>query len=112
MPPERGSSSRAYGDFIVALENVYSEIDAVGGSVDLLREQSNARFDTIEELLRQLDKRVTVLEVKTSELAEDMASVKHEIRLIRHDLTQKVNREEFEILAERVAKLEKELAIR
>lgn len=119
VPPNRGASEKVYGEFVVALEDVYSQIGAVGESVDLLREQTNERFDRLEEQIRQLDTRVTALEVKVSEvearvseLADDVAEIKQEIRLIRHDLTQKVNREEFEILAERVARLEKELQVR
>ncbi len=111
-PPKRATVDQAYRDFTAALENVYAEIGAVGESVDLLREQTNTRFDTLEELVRQLDKRVTILEIKVSEMAEDMTAIKHEIRLIRHDMTQKVNREEFEMLEERVARLEKELQVR
>lgn len=119
IPPERGSASRAYGEFVVVLEKVYSEIDAFGEGQDLLREQMRSGFKELSEAINSLDRRVTLLEVKVSQieekvaqLAEDVAEIKQEIRLIRHDLTQKVNREEFEILAERVAKLEKELAIR
>lgn len=112
VPAKRGSVDHAYRSFAVALENVYTEMNAMGEAVDLLREQTDSRFDTLEELIRQLDKRVTVLEVKVGELANDTASIKHEIRLIRHDLTQKVNREEFDILQERVGRLEKELQVR
>ncbi len=111
-PPNRGASDQAYGEFVVVLEKVYSEIDALGEAQDLMKDQMNSRFDTLEAAVRQLDQRVTTLEIKVGELIDDMAFVKQEIRLIRHDLTQKVNREEFEMLESRVAKLEKELAVR
>lgn len=119
MPSERGSGSQAYGDFVVVLEKVYSEIDALGEAQDLMREQMKKGFIELGEAIQNLDRRVTSLELKVSQievkvgqLAEDVNEIKHEIRLIRHDLTQKVNREELEILAERVTKLEKELQVR
>lgn len=119
IPPNRGASDQAYGEFVVVLEKVYSEIDALGESQDLMREKMQQGFGELHEAIQKLDHRVTALEIKVSQveekvglLAEDVGQIKHEIRLIRHDLTQKVNREEFEMLAERVAKLEKELAAR
>lgn len=119
IPPNRGADKQAYNDFVVVLEKVYSEIDSLGESQDLMREQMEQGFFELGEAIQNLDRRVTSLELKVSQieakveqLAGDVAEIKQEIRLIRHDLTQKVNREEFEILAERVAKLEKELQVR
>lgn len=111
-PPNRGASDQAYGEFVVVLEKVYSEIDALGEGQDLMREQMQQGFSELREAIQKLDQRVTTLEIKVSELIKDMTFVKQEIRLIRHGLTQKVNREEFEMLEGRVAKLEKELAVR
>ena len=119
IPPNRGASDQTYGEFVVVLENVYSEIDALGEAQDLMREQMQQGFTELHKAIQALDHRITSLEIKVNQLeervgllAEDVAVIKHEIRLIRHDLTQKVNREEFEMLEERVAKLEKELAVR
>lgn len=112
IPPNRGTDGKAYNDFVVVLENVYSEIDALRESQDLMREKMEQGFSELGEAIQNLDHRVTALEVKINQLAEDMAHVKQEIRLIRHDLSQKVNREEFEILTERVDRLEKELGVR
>lgn len=112
IPPNRGAGNKAYSDFVAALENIYSLFNTLGGKQDLFGEKLEKGFAEVHEDIFKLDTRLTSLEAKVAQMSEDVDVIKHEIRLIRHDLTQKVNREEFEILAERVEKLEKELAVR
>ena len=112
IPLNRGAGDGVYKDFTAVLENIYSAFDTLREQQDLLNEKMGRSFAEIGEAIDKLDVRLAALEAKATQLTEDMAHLKQEIRLMRHDLSQKVNREEFEILTERIARLEKELGVR
>lgn len=91
VPPVREDVAQAYNDFTASNEETQSELKAIGEVLSLHGE----KLDRLEQLEQKVDRQ-----------GEDIDLIKIEVRLIRRD---QVSRQEFELLEDRVAKLEKSI---
>ncbi len=73
----------------------------------ILLEKLGHDFGVFGEGLDSLKEDVSVLKKDVGGLKEDMLEVKAELSLIRHELKEKVGRDEFKLLEQRVLRLEK-----
>lgn len=90
---KKPSAKRTRDRYTVVLEGLRSDFNVFGEGLGGVREN------------------VDHMKPKIEELTEDMKIVKAELRMIRHDLKEKVGREEFETLEQRVETLEKRIAV-
>ena len=73
----------------------------------VLLEKLGHDFGVFGEVLSHVKNKVDHVAVKVDMLEEDMLEVKAELSLIRHELKEKVGRDEFKLLEQRVLRLEK-----
>ena len=78
--------------FTVVRESIQSDFRVFGEQLDTIERKFERRFDVVDQQLEGLNK--------------DLEIVKSELGLIRHDLRNKVSREEFKLLEARVNRLE------
>ena len=67
------------------------------------------KVDRIDKTVSNIDERLSVVEVSVTDISEHLALVEVDVRFIRNQLSQKIDREEFETLENRVVLLEKRL---
>lgn len=73
----------------------------------VLLEELKHDFGVFGEGLESVRKDVSVLKEDVGQLKEDMGDVKAQLNLIHHELKEKVGRDEFKLLEQRVMRLEK-----
>ncbi|MEK7609064.1 MAG: hypothetical protein AAB476_01110 [Patescibacteria group bacterium] len=73
----------------------------------VLLEKLGHDFGIFGEGLETVRQDVSVIKEDVNQLKDDMLEVKAELALIRHDLKEKVGRDEFKLLEQRVLRLEK-----
>jgi chromosome segregation ATPase len=98
-------------------EKVHTKVDSLGvqfkkldgrvGVLDNKVDKLDGRVGVLDNKVDKLDGRVGVLDNKVDKLSDDMDFVKGELRVIRNELKEKVGRDEFQLLEERVIRLEK-----
>ncbi|MDP3764190.1 MAG: hypothetical protein Q8Q95_01050 [bacterium] len=92
-----------FGVFGEVLSHVKDKVDYVAVKVDRLEEDTKqVKADIV--LLRE---DTNELKKDTKQLKGDMMEVKVELGIIRNDLKEKVGRDEFKLLEQRVLRLEK-----
>ncbi len=103
--------------YTVTLEGLRSDFKVFGEGLGAVREkvdQIESKVTSLTETMSRMEPAVTSLtekmsrmESKVDRLVTDMTTVKSELRMIRHELKEKVGREEFQVLEKRVETLEK-----
>lgn len=117
MSDEQKSKKEREGDqFTVVLEGLRSDFSVFGENLQHVREKGDATFEKVGQLSEDVEvlrddvgvlkDDVGVLKEDVGVLKEDMGTVKNELRLIRNDLKEKVGRDEFIALEERVIAVE------
>lgn len=85
------------------LTHVVGKVDKIERDVDVLKEDmKQVKTDVV--LLRE---DTNELKKDTKQLKGDMVEVKSELGIIRNDLKEKIGRDEFKLLEQRVLRLEK-----
>lgn len=82
------------------VSEVGSMIEALTGTIDLMNEGLTSRLDGIDNRLDGIDGRLDEMDNKIDILQEDVTEIKHK-------LSEKVDREEFNALEKRLIKLER-----
>lgn len=82
------------------VSEVGSMIEALTGTIDLMNESITSRLDSIDGRLDGVENRLDGVEKKVDILQEDVTEIKHK-------LSEKVDREEFNALEKRMIKLER-----
>lgn len=73
----------------------------------VLLEKLDHNFSVFGEGLSHVISKVDKIDKDVEQLKDDMLEVKAELTLIRHELKEKVGRDEFKLLEQRVLRLEK-----
>lgn len=73
----------------------------------MLLEKLDHNFTIFGEVLLHVKDKVDNVSNKVDRIDEDMQVVKAEVAMIRHELKEKVGRDEFKLLEQRVLRLEK-----
>ena len=68
------------------------------------------KFDKIDKKLTNHDKQFDKINTRLTKIEEDVAVIKLDIEFIKHELKQKVNRDEFSALEKRLSLLENKFA--
>ena len=85
-----------FGIFGEGLEAVRKDVSVLKEDVGILKED-----------MKQVKADVVLLREDTNQLKSDMSEVKGELSIIRNDLKEKIGRDEFRLLEQRVLRLEK-----
>lgn len=109
---QKVSPTRRRDQQTVVLEDIRDTVKLIHEAVQpipRIQEKLDATFDEVGNLRVDMDAVKTALKIlgrDVESLKQDMTVVKSDLRTIKNDLKAKVDREEFESLEERVARLE------
>ena len=110
MREEMGFMSDKQGHLEKKIDNMSDKQGHLEKKIDNMSDKQGhleKKIDNMSDRQRRLEKKVEKIESKVDKIEKDMRFVKDELRLIRNELKQKISLEEFNILEERVMKLEK-----
>jgi chromosome segregation ATPase len=104
MPEAPRTKKEEHRDqYTVVLEDLRSQFKVFGENLDSVRTKGEATFEAVGVLQED----VASLKEDVAVLKEDMQEVKEELHIIRNELKEKVGRDEFVALENRVKRLEK-----
>lgn len=75
--------------------------------LSVVTESFESQVKIIAETLEGVQKQLVSIRDMVAKNTEDIEVIKMELQIIRHDLKEKISRDEFKILETRVSKLEK-----
>lgn len=82
------------------------------GRVEALLEDMSGKFDFVVEHVSQHSTQLTQIHKTLSSHTGQLETIQQDIEFIKHELKQKVNRDEFAHLEKRVLNLEKQLRLK
>lgn len=109
MSKDKDKEKEIRNQFTVVLEGLRDDFKMFGENLEGVREKGEATFEKVGQLsedVGELKQDMAVVKKDVGTLKEDMNFVKGELRLIRNELKEKVGRDEFIALEERVIALE------
>ncbi|OHA50737.1 MAG: hypothetical protein A3A97_02300 [Candidatus Terrybacteria bacterium RIFCSPLOWO2_01_FULL_40_23] len=91
------------------LEDLNSKFDVFGEGLDFVKsgiETMDGKIDIVDKRVDALDRKVEGLTEMVVKNTEDIGIIKADLHIIKDDLKEKVGRDEFRVLEQRVAMLE------
>jgi septation ring formation regulator EzrA len=99
----RGEVNEKFKEVDYKFEVVFEKFDEVDKKFD----EVDKKFDEVDKRFDEVDKRFDEVDKRFDEVDKRFDEVAGELRVIRHELKEKVGRDEFILLEKRVAALEK-----